>query len=82
MMEFVWIPAFFKKKKVVAASLGGDVTLVDAEDLVNNISISNWLCPSATGSACIVSIAYFPRMGHFHTENIYYSKDMSTQLDV
>jgi hypothetical protein len=43
-VELVLIPAFFKKK-VIATSLRGGLALVDAEDLVNNISTSNWLLP-------------------------------------
>ena len=33
------------QKKAVAASLGGGLTLVDIEDLANNISTSHWLLP-------------------------------------
>jgi len=46
-------------KKVVAASLGGGLALVDAEDLANNINTSNYLLPISTGSACIVSTASY-----------------------
>jgi hypothetical protein len=39
LVELVWIPSILQKK-VVAASLGGGLALVDAEDLTNNISNS------------------------------------------
>jgi hypothetical protein len=46
------------QKKVVAASLGGGLALVDAEDLANNISTSNWLLP-ISNRFCLYSFHSF-----------------------
>jgi hypothetical protein len=35
-VDLVWIPAFLKK--VITASLGGGLALVDVEELANNIN--------------------------------------------
>jgi hypothetical protein len=56
LVELVRIPTFFKKK-VFTACLGGRLALRETKDLGNNISTSYWFLPSATGSACIASIA-------------------------
>jgi hypothetical protein len=37
LVDLVWIPVFFKKK-VITASRGGGLALVDVEDLANNIN--------------------------------------------
>jgi hypothetical protein len=44
LVEFLRIPAFFKKK-VFPACLGGGLALGEIEDLGNNISTSHWLLP-------------------------------------
>ena len=73
MSLFLWSLSRYQhsSKKAIAASLGGGHALVDAEDHATSALVIGYY-PSATGSACIVSIASYKiqSVKHWVTDSV------------